>query len=233
MHLPGDRCQDESASPHGLIVVKGWRGWRRPPRQARRRSRRHEREGSIFGAHIVFNDSSARRERAVRRIAPLIGLLYTVLVVWFLEHHGRTFTASLPLRPWYRHKLGLSFADILREARAAISSANILDLINDEAALPVPLPATSSARTANDGSPTVAIRTTVYARITDRRCSRVPRGAESGTACHRGGARPHARSVGTLSGGLRLRFPGFIGAVSFAPAPILLDVDHWDREQRS
>lgn len=80
---------------------------------------------------LGFADSSARRERAVRRIAPLIGLLYTVLVVWFLEHHGRTFTASPPLRPWYRHKVGLSFADILQEARRAISSTNILDLIND------------------------------------------------------------------------------------------------------
>lgn len=94
---------------------------------------------------LGFADSSARRERAVRRIAPLIGLLYTVLVVWFLEHHGRTFTASLPLRPWYRHKVGLSFADILREARGAISSATILDLVNDshnfKNATPQPPPA--------------------------------------------------------------------------------------------
>ena len=57
--------------------------------------------------------------------------LYTVLVVWFLEHHGRTFTASPPLRPWYPHKDGLSFADILREARSAIATVNILDLVND------------------------------------------------------------------------------------------------------
>ena len=80
---------------------------------------------------LGFADSSARREQAVRRVAPLVGLLYTVLVVWFLEHHGRTFTASPPLRPWYPHKDGLSFADILREARGAIATVNILDLVND------------------------------------------------------------------------------------------------------
>lgn len=76
-------------------------------------------------------DSAARREHAVRRVAPLVGMLYSVLVVWFLEHHGHTFTASVPLRPWYRHKSGLSFADILRQARGAIATANILDLVND------------------------------------------------------------------------------------------------------
>ena len=80
---------------------------------------------------LGFADSAARLEHAVRRVAPLVGLLYTVLVVWFLEHHGRTFTASPPLRPWYPHKFGLSFADILRQARGAIATANILDLIND------------------------------------------------------------------------------------------------------
>lgn len=80
---------------------------------------------------LGFADSAARLEHAVRRVAPLVGLLYTVLVVWFLEHHGRTFTASPPLRPWYPHKSGLSFADILRQARGAIATANILDLIND------------------------------------------------------------------------------------------------------
>jgi len=80
---------------------------------------------------LGFADSAARCEHAVRRVTPLVGLLYTVLVVWFLEHHGRTFIASVPLRPWYRHKSGLSFSDLLRQARGAIATANILDLVND------------------------------------------------------------------------------------------------------
>lgn len=80
---------------------------------------------------LGFADSAARVERAVRRVAPMVGLLYTVLVIWFLEHHGRTFIASIPLRPWYPHKSGLCFADILREARRAIGTTDILDLVND------------------------------------------------------------------------------------------------------
>jgi hypothetical protein len=99
---------------------------------------------------LGFADSAARRERAVRRVAPLVGLLYAVLVVWFLEHHGRTFTASVPLRPWYKHKSGLSFADILREARGAIVLHDILDLVNDshnfENASPPPPPAPSASQ---------------------------------------------------------------------------------------
>jgi DDE superfamily endonuclease len=80
--------------------------------------------------YLGFADSAARLERAVRRVAPLVGLLYTVLVLWFLEHHGRTFTASPPLRPWYPHKSGLSFADLLRQARTAIAGADVLDLVS-------------------------------------------------------------------------------------------------------
>jgi len=97
---------------------------------------------------LGFADSAARLERAVRRVAPLVGLLYTVLVVWFLEHHGRTFIASPPRRDWYKHKCGLSFADILREARGAIATTNILDLVNDshnfkKASPPPPAPPSS------------------------------------------------------------------------------------------
>ena len=78
---------------------------------------------------LGFADSSARLERAVRRVAPMVGLLYTTLVVWALEsHEGGGFVASLPTRPWYRHKTGLSFADLLREARRAIAPTDILDL---------------------------------------------------------------------------------------------------------
>lgn len=92
---------------------------------------------------LGFADSIARVEHAVRRVAPLVGLLYTVLVVWFLESHGRSFTASPPIRPWYTHKSGVCFADILRAARGAIAATDILDLVNDSmnftmAAPPVP-----------------------------------------------------------------------------------------------
>ena len=38
------------------------------------------------------------------RVAPFVGLLYTALVVWFLEGASHSQFATPPLRPWYKHK---------------------------------------------------------------------------------------------------------------------------------
>ena len=80
---------------------------------------------------LGFADSSARKEAAVRRVAPFVGLLYTALVVWFLEGAAQSHLATPPLRPWYSHKRGLCFADILRSAQRAMAGLNILDLISE------------------------------------------------------------------------------------------------------
>lgn len=79
---------------------------------------------------LGFADSSARLEAAVRRLAPLIGLLYSLLVLWYLDCPQDPFIRQIPLRPWYRHKDGVSFEDILRTSRATLARANILDLLN-------------------------------------------------------------------------------------------------------
>lgn len=76
---------------------------------------------------LGFADSSARKEAAVLRVAPFVGLLYTALVVWFLEGASGSPLATPPLRPWYTHKRGLCFADILRTARLAMIGIDILD----------------------------------------------------------------------------------------------------------
>jgi hypothetical protein len=94
---------------------------------------------------LGFADSSARTELAVRRVAPLVGLLYTTLVVWFLENHGSSFLASIPLRPWYSHKSGVCFADILRTARVALGTVDILDLVSNSNNFTVRSPPASSA----------------------------------------------------------------------------------------
>ena len=80
---------------------------------------------------LGFADSSARKEAAVRRVAPFVGLLYTVLVVWFLEGAAHSQLATPPHRPWYPHKKGLCFADILRAARRAMAGFDILAPVND------------------------------------------------------------------------------------------------------
>jgi hypothetical protein len=76
---------------------------------------------------LGFADSSARKEAAVLRVAPFVGLLYTALVLWFIEGASRSRLATPPIRPWYTHKQGLCFADILRTARRAMVRIDILD----------------------------------------------------------------------------------------------------------
>ena len=80
---------------------------------------------------LGFADSSARKEAAVLRVAPFVGLLYTALVVWFLEGASQSQLATPPERPWYKHKRGLCFADILRAAQRAMVGFDILDPRND------------------------------------------------------------------------------------------------------
>ncbi|MCW5816766.1 MAG: transposase [Labilithrix sp.] len=75
---------------------------------------------------LGFADSQARKQAAVLRVAPLVGLLYSTLVLWFAEGAVRTPVATLPIRPWYAHKRGFSFADILRTARRTLAGADVL-----------------------------------------------------------------------------------------------------------
>ncbi|HEX4340045.1 MAG TPA: transposase [Polyangiaceae bacterium] len=76
---------------------------------------------------LGFADSRARKEAAVLRVAPLVGLLYSSLVVWFAEGIHHTTIAAPPIRPWYSHKHGLCFNDVLRAARRALDGAEVLD----------------------------------------------------------------------------------------------------------
>jgi len=73
---------------------------------------------------LGFADSSARKPAAVLRTAPFVGLIYSGLVLWFLD--ARCGAAELPARPWYRQKQGLSFADILRAAQLSLRPLDIL-----------------------------------------------------------------------------------------------------------
>jgi hypothetical protein len=75
---------------------------------------------------LGFADSQARKQAAVLRVAPLIGLLYSTLVVWFAEGVHTSALATPPVRPWYPHKRGLCFADVLRAARRALDGVDVL-----------------------------------------------------------------------------------------------------------
>ncbi|MBI4700289.1 MAG: hypothetical protein HY744_03820 [Deltaproteobacteria bacterium] len=74
-----------------------------------------------------FADSSARKQAAVERTAPFVAFSYTVLVLWFAQRAHSTILAAVPLRPWYRHKLDFSFADVLRTAQRVLAPLDVLD----------------------------------------------------------------------------------------------------------
>jgi hypothetical protein len=81
---------------------------------------------------LGFADSQARKEAAVLRVAPLVGLLYSTLVIWFVQDNVyRSPIATPPLRPWYGHKVGLCFADVLRAAQRSLARIEVLAPCND------------------------------------------------------------------------------------------------------
>ena len=68
---------------------------------------------------LGFEDPQNQTERAVRRTAPLAGLVYAAVVLWAAQQ-VRDGTAPLwPDRPWYRRKVAPSFADLLAALRQA------------------------------------------------------------------------------------------------------------------
>jgi DDE superfamily endonuclease len=79
----------------------------------------------LFG----FADSSARTKAAVERTAPFVGSMYSLLIVWFFQHAHSSEAAQPPVRPWYPHKRGVSFADILRAAQRVLAPVEVLDLV--------------------------------------------------------------------------------------------------------
>jgi hypothetical protein len=84
---------------------------------------------------LGFGDSSARKREAVERTAPFVGLSYTLLVLWFIEGASAVGYAVMPVRPWYRHKTGLCFNDVLRAAQHVLARFDVLDPGRDVANL--------------------------------------------------------------------------------------------------
>jgi len=79
---------------------------------------------------LGFADSSARKREAVERTAPFIGYIYTTLVLWFAQHAWQSPAAIPPVRPWYSHKKGLCFADVLRAAQRTLIHLDVLDPVS-------------------------------------------------------------------------------------------------------
>lgn len=77
--------------------------------------------------YLGFADSSARTQNAVERTAPFVGYCYSLLVLWFAQFAYPSKATVIPVRPWYLHKRGVSFADILRTAQRVLAPFDILD----------------------------------------------------------------------------------------------------------
>jgi len=80
-----------------------------------------------FRVFFCTDDSPARLQTAVLRMFPFVGLLSSVLVLWFADQVWCSPMAAPPVRPWYRQKKTLCFADILRAARCMLGDADISD----------------------------------------------------------------------------------------------------------
>ena len=76
-------------------------------------------EESIQGSksHLGFEEPQGWSRQAVRRTAPMAMLLYSLTVLWFAREGHALYKP--PYRPWYRHKVRPSFADMLATLRYA------------------------------------------------------------------------------------------------------------------
>jgi hypothetical protein len=82
----------------------------------------HEAKGKLG-----FEDPQNRTERAVERTAPLALVSYSLTVLWFVQFGQRTRAARLPTLPWYTHKAGTTFSDMLATLRRASWRERLFD----------------------------------------------------------------------------------------------------------
>ncbi len=78
---------------------------------------------------LGLEDPANRKEKAVRRTAPMALVLYSLIVLWF--HRAGHRHLQFPDRPWYRKKREPSFADMLTTLRR-------LSWLNKFRTLPLP-----------------------------------------------------------------------------------------------
>lgn len=76
---------------------------------------------------LGFGQSQARKREAVLRTTPMMGLSFSLLVVWYARGIHRRPIAAFPVRPWYFWKREHAFADVLRAARRTLRNVDVLD----------------------------------------------------------------------------------------------------------
>lgn len=76
---------------------------------------------------LGFEDPQNRTERAVERTAPLALISYSLIVLWYVQHGHRSRAARQDLLPWYTHKTGTTFSDMLATLRRASWRERLFD----------------------------------------------------------------------------------------------------------
>ena len=76
---------------------------------------------------LGFGDRANRREKAVRRTAPMALVLYSLILVWFHQEGHRHL--KFPDRSWYPQKEEPSFADMLTTLRRQSYEEKLRDLL--------------------------------------------------------------------------------------------------------
>lgn len=76
---------------------------------------------------LGFEDPCNRTERAVERTAPIALISHSLVVLWYVKDGQRTSAARLPKLPWYTHKAGVTFSDMLATLRRASWRQRVLD----------------------------------------------------------------------------------------------------------
>ena len=82
----------------------------------------HETKGKLG-----FEDPQNRAERAVERTAPLSFVSYSLTVLWYALYGQHSKAAQSTTLPWYTHKAGVTFSDMLAALRRASWRQRLFD----------------------------------------------------------------------------------------------------------
>ena len=74
-----------------------------------------------------FEHPQVRVTRSVLRMAPFIAMLYTAIILWYVEHACRVPRLVQPVGPWYTKKQYVAFEDMLYAARKALIASEVFD----------------------------------------------------------------------------------------------------------
>lgn len=76
---------------------------------------------------LGFEEPQNRTQHAVERTAPMALWLYSLVVLWYVRVGHRLPSAKSPTMPWYRHKAGPAFSDMLATLRRASWAERLLN----------------------------------------------------------------------------------------------------------